>query len=61
MPLRHLLGSLLLAASSASLAAPPPQYLFVDDSSPILIDRARALAVWQDQVDDKARMRLQRL
>ena len=57
----HLLGSLLLAVSSATVAAPPPQYLFVDDSSPILIDTASALAVWQGQVDDNMRMRLQKI
>jgi hypothetical protein len=57
----HLLGSLLLAVSSATVAAPPPQYLFVDDSSPILIDTASALAVWQGQVDDNMRMRLRKV
>ena len=57
----HLLGSLLLAVSSATVAAPPPQYLFVDDSSPILIDTASALAVWQGQVDDNMRLRLQKV
>ena len=61
MRTRHLLGSLLLAVSSATVAAPPPQYLFVDDSSPILIDRASAVAVWQGQVDDNMRLRLQKL
>mgnify|MGYP000392020069 CR=1 FL=1 len=57
----HLLGTLLLAVSCAAAAAPPPQYLFVDDSSPILIDRASALKIWQAQVDDNMRLRLQKL
>ena len=61
MRTRHLLGSLLLAVSTASVAAPPPQYLFIDDSSPILIDRASAVAVWQAQVDDNMRARLHKL
>jgi hypothetical protein len=61
MRICHLLGTLLLAASSATIAAPPPQYLFVDDSSPVLIDHASAVKIWQGQVDDKARMRLQKL
>src|SRR3954469_7214486 len=37
MRTRYLLGSLLLALSSATVAA-PAEYLFVDDSSTILID-----------------------
>ena len=61
MRTRILLGSLLLAVSSATVAAPPPQYLFVDDSSPILIDSASALAIWQGQVDDNMRMRLKKV
>ena len=61
MRTRLLLGSLLLAVSSASVAAPPPQYLFVDDSSSILIDHASAVAIWQGQVDDNTRLRLQKL
>lgn len=61
MRTRFLLGSLLLAVSSAAAAAPPPQYLFVDDSSSILIDHASAVKIWQGQVDDKMRMRLQKL
>jgi hypothetical protein len=48
-------------SSSASVAAPPPQYLFVDDSSSILIDHASAVAIWQAQVDDNMRLRLQKL
>lgn len=60
MRTRCLLGSLLLALSSATVAA-PAQYLFVDDSSPILIDTARAIAVWQSQVDERMRLRLQKL
>lgn len=61
MRTRYLLGSLLLAVSSATVAAPPAQYLFVDDSSPILIDTARAVAVWQSHVDDNMRLRLQKV
>jgi hypothetical protein len=57
----YLLGSLLLAVSSAAVAAPPPQYLFVDDSSPILIDHESAVKIWQAQVDDNTRLRLQKL
>ena len=61
MRTRYLLGSLLLALSSATFAAPPPEYLFVDDSSTILIDTASAVKVWKAQVDDSHRMRLQKL
>ena len=61
MRTRLLLGSLLLAVSSVTAAAPAPQYLFIDDSSPILIDRASAVAVWQGQVDDSMRGRLHKL
>jgi hypothetical protein len=61
MRTRYLLGSLLLALSSSALAAPPPEYLFVDDSSTILIDTASAVKVWKAQVDDSHRMRLQKL
>jgi hypothetical protein len=60
MRTRYLLGSLLLAASSATFAA-PAEYLFVDDSSPILIDTASAVAVWKAQVDERSRSRLQKL
>jgi len=55
-----MLGWLLLAFSSATFAA-PAEYLFVDDSSPILIDTASAVAIWKSQVDDKSRLRLQKL
>ena len=55
-----MLGWLLLAVSSATFAA-PAEYLFVDDSSPILIDTASAVAVWKAQVDDRSRLRLQKL
>ena len=55
-----MLGWLLLAVSSATFAA-PAEYLFVDDSSPILIDTASAVAVWKSQVDDRSRLRLQKL
>ena len=60
MRIRHLLGSLLLAFSTAALAA-PAEYLFVDDSSSILIDTATAVKVWKAQVDDSHRARLQKL
>jgi hypothetical protein len=60
MRTRYMLGLLLLAISSASFAA-PAEYLFVDDSSPILIDTAHAVAVWKAQVDDSSRMRMQKL
>src|SRR5678816_3712961 len=60
MRTRYLLGSLLLALSSATFAA-PAEYLFVDDSSTILIDTASAVKVWKAQVDDSHRMRLQKL
>ncbi|MEO5881209.1 MAG: hypothetical protein ABIQ06_02225 [Caldimonas sp.] len=62
MRTRHLLGLLLLAVSSASFAAPTPvEYVFVDDSSPMLIDTVGAVAVWKSQIDDRTRRRLQRL
>ena len=60
MRTRYLLGSLLLAFSSASFAA-PAEYLFVDDSSTILIDTASAVELWKAQVDDSHRTRLQKL
>ena len=60
MRTRYMLGWLLLAFSSATFAA-PAEYLFVDDSSPILIDTASAIAIWKSQVDDSSRLRLQKL
>ena len=55
-----MLGLLLLAVSSATFAA-PAEYLFIDDSSPILIDTGSAVAVWKAQVDERSRARLQKL
>ena len=60
MRTRHLLGLLLLAVSSATVAA-PAEYIFADDSSPILMDTAGAVAIWKAQVDENMRSRLQRL
>jgi hypothetical protein len=60
MRTRYMLGWLLLAFSSATFAA-PAEYLFVDDSAPILIDTASAVAIWKSQVDDSSRLRLQKL
>jgi hypothetical protein len=60
MRTRFLLGSLLLALASSAFAA-PAEYLFVDDSSTILIDTASAVKIWKAQVDDSHRMRLQKL
>jgi hypothetical protein len=57
----RVLAAALLVASSAAFAA-PAEYLFVDDSSPDLIDTARAVGVWKAQVEsDNMRMRLQKL
>src|SRR5687767_4798426 len=50
----------MLCAGSASFAA-PAQYLYQDHSSPALIDRDSAIAVWKDQVDDSMRVRLRKL
>ena len=60
MRIRYLLGSLLLALQSAALAA-PAEYIFIDDSSTILIDTASAVKIWKAQVNDASRMRLQKL
>jgi hypothetical protein len=55
-----MLGLLLLALSPA-ISAAPAEYLFVDDSSPILIDTASAVALWKSQVDERSRTRLRKL
>lgn len=55
-----LLAVALLAMASSAHAA-PAEYIFVDHSAEILIDKASALAVWKAQADDSQRARVQKL
>ena len=59
--IKRLVVAALLCAASAGFAAPVQQYLYQDHSSPALIDRDTAIAVWQAQVDDSMRARLRKL
>ena len=56
----RLLAATLLCAASTGFAA-PAEYLYQDHSSPALIDRDAAIAVWKAQVDDSMRARLRKL
>lgn len=60
MHIPSLLAAALLATASCAFAAPAP-YLILDFSSEALMDKDGAMAVWKGQVDDRQRVRLQKL
>lgn len=58
-PFKLIAASLLFPASAAFAA--PPQFLIIDHSSEVVMDKAAALAIWKDQVDAKLTARLNKL
>jgi len=57
---RFVPATLLLVFGSIVQAAPAP-YLFADDSSPVLMNRDDALAVWSTQFNASQRERIRKL
>ena len=60
MHIPKLLAEALLMSASASFAA-APQYLILDHSTAVLMDKPAALAIWKGQVDDALMKRLVKL